>query len=49
MKIKRYVNKEKLSLILKLCWLLEDIADKLTFNHADWFYPSRYFEDRLLK
>ena len=31
-------------LLLRFCWLLEDVADKVTHQHADGFYPSRHFE-----
>ena len=30
--------------LLKLCWFLEDIMDKITDNKADWFWPSKYLE-----
>ncbi len=31
-------------ILLRFCWFLESVADKLTGDNADWFYPSRYFE-----
>ena len=39
-------KRTKIPLLLRFCWLLEDIADIVTLRNADWFYPSNFFEKK---